>query len=84
MDSSQNFREELYVRYHPISDVSAYCAAKMLQKQSHYLNLIMIFSRAGGLIAKAQHKNTTLKYLRMTGALAGVVGHRLVGHRSAH
>ncbi|KAM5276939.1 leucine-rich repeat-containing protein 34 isoform 8-T8 [Hipposideros larvatus] len=61
----------LDVRYNLLSDVGAYYAAKLLQKQYNliYLNLMFndIGPEGGELIAKALHKNTTLKYLRMTG-----------------
>ncbi|XP_053513525.1 leucine-rich repeat-containing protein 34 isoform X3 [Artibeus jamaicensis] len=61
----------LDVRYNLISDVGAYYAARLLQKQHSliYLNLMFndIGPKGGELIAKALHKNTTLKYLRMTG-----------------
>ncbi|XP_021082591.1 leucine-rich repeat-containing protein 34 isoform X1 [Mesocricetus auratus] len=61
----------LDVRYNLISDVGAYYAAKLLQKQPYitYLNLMFndIGPDGGELIAKALHKNRTLKYLRMTG-----------------
>ncbi|XP_066097989.1 leucine-rich repeat-containing protein 34 [Saccopteryx bilineata] len=61
----------LDVRYNLVSDVGAYCTAKLLQKQYTliYLNLMFndIGPKGGELIAKALHKNTTLKYLRMTG-----------------
>ncbi|XP_045857554.1 leucine-rich repeat-containing protein 34 isoform X3 [Meles meles] len=61
----------LDVRYNLISDVGAYYAAGLLQKQHKlvYLNLMFndIGPEGGELIAKALHKNTTLKYLRMTG-----------------
>ncbi|XP_037381621.1 leucine-rich repeat-containing protein 34 isoform X2 [Talpa occidentalis] len=57
--------------YNVISDVGAYYAAKLLQKQVNltYLNLMFndIGPEGGELIAKALHKNKTLKYLRMTG-----------------
>uniref|UniRef100_A0A4X1VDJ3 Leucine rich repeat containing 34 n=3 Tax=Sus scrofa TaxID=9823 RepID=A0A4X1VDJ3_PIG len=61
----------LDVRYNRISDVGAYYAAKLLQKQHNliYLNLMFndIGPEGGEVIAKALHKNTTLKHLRMTG-----------------
>nr|KAF6478038.1 leucine rich repeat containing 34 [Molossus molossus] len=61
----------LDVRYNLISDVGAYHAAKLLQKQYNliYINLMFndIGPKGGELIAKALHKDTTLKYLRMTG-----------------
>nr|XP_051674735.1 leucine-rich repeat-containing protein 34 isoform X1 [Oryctolagus cuniculus] len=61
----------LDVRYNLLSDVGAYYAAKLLQKQLYliYLNLMFndIGPDGGELIAKALRKNTTLKYLRMTG-----------------
>ncbi|XP_025735056.2 leucine-rich repeat-containing protein 34 isoform X3 [Callorhinus ursinus] len=61
----------LDVRYNFVSDVGAYYAARLLQKQHNlvYLNLMFndIGPEGGELIAKALHKNTTLKYLRMTG-----------------
>ncbi|XP_008585487.1 PREDICTED: leucine-rich repeat-containing protein 34 isoform X2 [Galeopterus variegatus] len=61
----------LDVRYNLLSDIGAYCAARLLQKQRNliYLNLMFndIGPEGGELIAKALHKNTTLKYLRMTG-----------------
>ncbi|XP_036902467.1 leucine-rich repeat-containing protein 34 isoform X2 [Sturnira hondurensis] len=61
----------LDVRYNLISDVGAYYAARLLQKQHSliYLNLMFndIGPKGGELIAKALHTNTTLKYLRMTG-----------------
>ncbi|KAB0356884.1 hypothetical protein FD754_001040 [Muntiacus muntjak] len=61
----------LDVRYNLLSDVGAYYAAKLLQKQRNliYLNLMFndIGPEGGELIAKALHKNRTLKHLRMTG-----------------
>ncbi|KAG5216038.1 hypothetical protein JEQ12_001614 [Ovis aries] len=61
----------LDVRYNLLSDVGAYYAAKLLQKQHNliYLNLMFndIGPEGGELIAKALHKNRTLKHLRMTG-----------------
>ncbi|XP_053456161.1 leucine-rich repeat-containing protein 34 isoform X2 [Nycticebus coucang] len=61
----------LDIRYNLLSDVGAYYAAKMLQKQLNlvYLNLMFndIGPEGGEMIAKALHKNKTLKYLRMTG-----------------
>uniref|UniRef100_A0AAA9SQP2 Leucine rich repeat containing 34 n=1 Tax=Bos taurus TaxID=9913 RepID=A0AAA9SQP2_BOVIN len=61
----------LDVRYNLLSDVGAYYAAKLLQKQQNliYLNLMFndIGPEGGELIAKALHKNRTLKHLRMTG-----------------
>uniref|UniRef100_A0A8C6CT00 Leucine rich repeat containing 34 n=1 Tax=Moschus moschiferus TaxID=68415 RepID=A0A8C6CT00_MOSMO len=61
----------LDVRYNLLSDVGAYYAARLLQKQRNliYLNLMFndIGPEGGELIAKALHKNRTLKHLRMTG-----------------
>ncbi|XP_070229635.1 leucine-rich repeat-containing protein 34 isoform X3 [Bos mutus] len=61
----------LDVRYNLLSDVGAYYAAKLLQKQHNliYLNLMFndIGPEGGELIAKALHKNRTLKHLRLTG-----------------
>ncbi|XP_077017102.1 leucine-rich repeat-containing protein 34 isoform X2 [Tamandua tetradactyla] len=60
----------LDVRYNLLSDVGAYYAAKLLEKQHNitYLNLMFndIGPDGGELIGKALH-NTSLKYLRMTG-----------------
>nr|XP_007970327.2 leucine-rich repeat-containing protein 34 isoform X2 [Chlorocebus sabaeus] len=61
----------LDVGYNLLSDVGAYYAAKLVQKQLSliYLNLMFndIGPEGGELIAKVLHKNQTLKYLRMTG-----------------
>uniref|UniRef100_A0A2K6KFM8 Leucine rich repeat containing 34 n=1 Tax=Rhinopithecus bieti TaxID=61621 RepID=A0A2K6KFM8_RHIBE len=61
----------LDVGYNLLSDVGAYYAAKLVQKQLNliYLNLMFndIGPEGGELIAKVLHKNQTLKYLRMTG-----------------
>lgn len=60
----------LDVRHNLLSDAGAYYAAKLLQKQYILIYLNLMFNDtvpAGGeLISKALHKNTTLKYLRMT------------------
>nr|KAF6478040.1 leucine rich repeat containing 34 [Molossus molossus] len=67
----KKLKRGLDVRYNLISDVGAYHAAKLLQKQYNliYINLMFndIGPKGGELIAKALHKDTTLKYLRMTG-----------------